>query len=125
MEYLVKWIADNPWAGYIVVGLLVALVLTAMITCVVALRQGREINLWPPKLGGLTQVCAASASTDKIEVGLIAYNRDFNALDNKASRIREAKREVWMIGATMHYTLNNQKQLIIERVISGLDFYLL
>lgn len=125
MEFFLKWITDNPWAGYVVVGLIVALVLTVIITLVVALRQGRELQLWPPKLGSVSQGGTAPADSERFDIGLVAYNRDFHALDNKASRIREAKHEVWMIGATMHYTLNNQKQLIIERVMSGLNFYLL
>jgi hypothetical protein len=127
MESFFKWITENPWAGYIFIGLLVAVVMTIVIACVVALKQGREFQLWPPKLGDMALVGLKNANTNtgEINIGLAAYNRDSHALDNKASRIRKAKHEVWMIGATMHYTLNNQKQLIIERVASGLAFYLL
>jgi hypothetical protein len=54
--------------------------------------------------------------------GLISYNRDSHGLANKAALIREAKKEVFWIGASFHYTLPNCRQLIIDRVAAGLNF---
>jgi hypothetical protein len=127
MDSFFKWLTGNPWAGYLVALMLIALLVTIVIICLMALRQGRELQFWPPKLGPLPYATPPpdGFATQKPDIGLVAYNRDSHALDNKASRIRSAKQEVWMIGATMHYTLNNQKQLIIDRVRSGLDFYLM
>jgi hypothetical protein len=125
MESLFKWISANPWSGYLAAALLVVLVTTVVFTCIVGLRQGRELQAWPPKLGPLLAASTSQPNGQGPNIGLIAYNRDSQALDNKAARIRAAKREVWMIGATMHYTLNNCRQLILERVAAGLDVYLL
>ena len=125
MESFFTWLTANPWAANIAVVLLVTLALAVIATCVVALRQGRELQLWPPKLGALPPSPSPGSSVQKPNGDLVAYDRFSNALDNKAPLISAAKREVWMIGATMHYTMNNQDKLIIEQVRSGLDFYLL
>lgn len=125
MDVLFKWISSNPWAGYLSALLVVLLVITVIATCIVAMRQGREVQLWPPKLGPGIAASSQLAKSPYPDIGLVAYNRDSQALDNKAERIRSAKREVWMIGATMHYTVNNCRQLILDRVLAGLDVYLL
>jgi hypothetical protein len=121
MESLFKWFTENPWAAYLAATLIVLLV----VVVIVAVHQGREVQFWPPKLGPRTSNEARRSDSESQNIGLVAYNRDSHALDNKAARIRSAKNEVWMIGATMHYTLNNCRQLIIDRVGLGLDFYLL
>ena len=125
MDSLFKFLSANPWASYLAAVLLVVLVATVVITCIVALRQGRELQAWPPKLGPLLAVSTSYAKVQAPDIGLVDYNRDSSALDHKAAWIRAAKREVWMIGATMHYTLSNCGQLILERVAAGLDVYLL
>ncbi|MEQ1484793.1 hypothetical protein [Methyloglobulus sp.] len=125
MEVLLKWVTVNPWAGYLAAALLAVLVLTVVVTIIIALSQGRELQVWPPKLGPIVSNHPSQQGSQSLDIGLIAYSRDSHSLDNKAARIRAAKREVWMIGATMHYTLNNCRQLIVDRVASGLDVCLL
>jgi hypothetical protein len=40
--------------------------------------------------------------------------------DVKAQSLRHAKEEAWFIGATMHYTFQNSKELFVEKVQQGL-----
>ncbi len=57
--------------------------------------------------------------------GLDSYNRDSHGLANKAALIREAKKEIFWIGASFHYTLPNCRQLVVDRVTAGLTFRVL
>lgn len=141
MEVVLQWMTANPWAGYIFVILVVFLVLVITLLFASAIREGREIQIWPPKIGARKSQEANSGDTgSKSEgdpqrisgspanppnFGFVDYKQLSHSLDNKAARIQEAKRQVWMIGATMHYTLNNCQQVILEKVRSGLEVYLL
>ncbi len=54
------------------------------------------------------------------------YNRDSMALYAlKTKGLREATSDVWLIGATMHHTLSNIQNLIVEKIVAGMDLNVL
>lgn len=46
-----QWITQTPVAGLILIVLVVIIVLAIVIIYLLAFMQGREISLWPPKIG--------------------------------------------------------------------------
>lgn len=127
MNALVQLLEKDPWVLYILLGLLVVVLFVIGFVVVFGVMQGREISIWPPKVGSKQ----TSTSADKksqgtngtdtgMDVGIIRYERDSHALDDvKAQRLRRATEEIWLVGASMHYTLNNSRQLLIEKVQEG------
>ena len=50
------------------------------------------------------------------------YNRDSMALYAlKVEGMRNARSDVWLIGATMHHTLSNIQNLIVEKIVGGIE----
>lgn len=115
MEEFFKWLANHSVIANILV-IFVGLVVVAVVTIfVLAFVQGRDVGFWPPKIG--PRQLAPKVS------GWVEYQR-FSRDISKNRRINDAK-EVWLIGATMHYTLSNSKGMLLEKIISGTNVYLL
>lgn len=136
-EALIEIVKQNPW---VLIILLVLLVLVIAILIYVVL-MGRELQIWQIKIGARP---AEPAKVDKPEkpltlvqtgesaphletgINLESYERDSRVLDAvKIKRIREAKDEIWLIGATMHYTIGNCKSVLIEQIQNGVNIYVL
>jgi hypothetical protein len=57
---------------------------------------------------------------------LLEYNRDSMALYAiKADALRRAETDVWMFGATMHHTLGNLTNVLVDKIAGGLRLNLL
>jgi hypothetical protein len=51
VDILFQWITQTPVAGLVLIVLVVIIVLAIVIIYLFAFIQGREISLWPPKIG--------------------------------------------------------------------------
>lgn len=53
---------------------------------------------------------------------LISYDNESEALAAvKVNGVRAARRQVWLVGATLHFTLGNSKQRLVERLQNGVE----
>lgn len=64
MKEIFLYLSANPFLIYILIGLLVFVIFSAISVYVIAFRQGREISFWPPTIGN-KQLVDGSSSLSK------------------------------------------------------------